>query len=54
MHFHYFPIIRFILGDQKKVEQEIRKGIDVNIKSPEGFIALHVTAEYGELKKLLL
>lgn len=36
--------------DVEKASEEITKGIDVNVKDPEGISALHIAAEHGELK----
>lgn len=40
-------------GDVKKAEEEIRKGINVNIKGPFELTALHLATEYGEFKTMM-
>lgn len=35
----------------EKAKEEITNGIDVNIEGSQNFSALHIVAEYGELKR---
>lgn len=37
----------FMAGNVQRAKNEIRNGIDVNIKGYEGLTALHVATEYG-------
>lgn len=36
-----------MLGNVEKIDEEIGKGIDVNIKGPMNFSALHIAADFG-------